>query len=88
MPCILPYAPATPIPNAAKRRPAPDKIPNFWKGEPWKYRLKPNKYLPVPKVSFQPKNFKALGVGKKEIPTTNPFVDNKSKLKFYMDRIK
>ncbi len=82
MPCIMPYAPVKPIPNAAKRR-APNEIPNFWKGEPWKYR-KPNQHLPVPEISPQPEKFKAPGIVKKEIPSASSFVDNKNKLRFYM----
>lgn len=84
MPCIMPYAPVKPIPNAAKRR-APNEIPNFWKGEPWKYHPRPNKHLPAPEISLQPGNFKTPGIVKKEMPSAPPFIDNKSKLWFYMD---
>ncbi len=57
MPCIIPDAFSVPIPNAAKNGKRPVEIPNFWKGAPWKYRGKPNKYLPVPEIRLQPKKF-------------------------------
>ncbi|MGN7787433.1 hypothetical protein ACTJIJ_23065 [Niabella sp. 22666] len=85
MPCIMPYAAAVPIPNAAKRRTTPQEIPNFWKGEPWKYRPRPNKYLPVPEISLQPGKFKTPRTVKKEMPVARPIIENKSKLWFYMD---
>lgn len=72
MPCIMPYTPANPIPNAARRRTTPDKIPNFWKTEPWKYRTRPPKPVPIPQKLYTPKEFKVPDVWNKKKPITPP----------------
>lgn len=88
MPCIMPNAFVTPIPNAAKRRPAPDKMPNFWKGQPWKYRPRPNKYIPIPEIPLKPERFKAPWLEKKDMTPPIALSDNEKRLKFYLDKIK
>lgn len=66
MPCIMAYTPLKSIPNAAEEKQTPNDIPNFWKGEPWKYRTQPSKPVAIPPKLYTPKGFKAPGILEKK----------------------
>ncbi|GEM_PF-3874405 len=82
MPCIMPYASAKPIPNAAKRRVTPDEMPNFWKYK--RPQALPGKQMPIPESLQKPQSFKAPRRWEKEISAAKPIPDRESKTKFYI----
>ncbi len=86
MPCIMPYTTAVPIPNAAKLGATQHEIPNFWKSEPWKYHNQLMKSKPISQGWYQPKDFKAPWIGKKDMPTAKQFPSIKNSTSFYSKR--
>jgi hypothetical protein len=80
MPCIMPYAAAVPIPNAAKRRTTPQEIPNFWKYKrPQNF---PGKPMPLPESLQKPQSFKSPGIWKQEILGAKPIPGIENQIKF------
>lgn len=80
MPCIMPYTSAKPIPNVAKKRTTPDKIPNFWKYKrPQNF---PGKQMPIPESLQKLPDFKSPGAWRKEVLKANPSLIWKTKLSF------
>lgn len=78
MPCIMPNAFVTPIPNAAvkRKKSQPDNIPNFWKYKrPPAFQGKP---MPIPESLQKPQSFKSPGMRKQEVKASKPIpgIDN------------